>query len=413
MSGPTTSESAQRPRLLYLTTEYPHISHTFIRREILGLQQRGYGIERVAINPGQMMLDSEDLEESKITLHLLAQMKTEILKQVLLGAGAAGRRIFKAISAMFSLSRASDRGLLRHFAYFLEALALLSICRDRNIDHMHVHFGTNAASVAYLCRLMGGPQFSVTIHGPVEFDQPYGQSLGAKLTSAAFIIAITSFCRSQLYRWVPAEKWSDIHIVGCSIGSEWFEAAQPIDQYSTGLVTVGRLDEQKGQLLMIDAYAEAVSAGFNEDLTIVGDGPFREAIESRIAEHQLQGKVHLAGWQDGAEIRKYLMSAKALVVSSFAEGLPVVIMEAMAVGRPIIATRINGIPELVRPGKEGWLVTPGDKEELTAALLAMSSTNLQELAEMGRQAKSRVRERHHTDDIVAKLDEVLQAYTSG
>lgn len=398
------------PRLIYLTTEYPHISHTFIRREIQGLEALGYDIQRVAIKGGESQVEGDDARESEITLHILAQPYLLIAAQVLRGFTLAGTRVFVALAKMISLSRASDRGLLRHFAYFLEALVLTTIARDKGADHIHVHFGTNAATVAYLAYLLGAPGFSVTVHGPVEFDQPYGQSLGEKLGAAKFVAAITSFCRSQLYRWLPAEHWPDVHIVPCSVGNEWFDAGRPIVHDCSGVVSVGRLDEQKGQLLMIDAFADAREQGFSGKLVIVGDGPLRASIEQRIRERGVEGCIELAGWRTADEIRAYLLAAKGLVLASFAEGLPVVIMEAMALKRPILSSRITGVPELVRDGCEGYLFTPSDTAELTEAMLALDHAAVEELAAMGERAQQRVRARHHTDDAVRRLDELFRQY---
>ncbi len=397
-----------RPHLLYLTTEYPHISHTFIRREIRGLEALGYDIERVAIKGGESQVEGDDIREAELTIHILAQPPVRIVTQILEGLGRAGLRTFGALRQTFALAKVSDRGLLRHFAYLLEALILLQVAQTRGVDHVHVHFGTNAATVAFLTHLLGGPPFSVMVHGPVEFDQPYGQSLGSKLSAASFVAAITSYCRSQLYRWLPASHWERIHIVPCTVGDEWFEAATPIDDGSSGLVSVGRLDEQKGQLLLVDAFAQARSRGFTGNLTIVGDGPLREQIESRIRDRGMQDCIELVGWQTAQEIRTRLSRAKGLVLSSFAEGLPVVIMEAMALKRPVISSRITGIPELVRDGSEGYLFTPADVEALTSAMLALDQADSAELAAMGERAQHRVRARHHTREAVARLDALFR-----
>ena len=398
------------PRLLYLTTEYPHVSHTFIRREIIGLEEIGYRICRVTINSGSALVESADVNEQKLTIAVLDLPKKELFRLIVRGLVLAKFNLFRALGTIFALNKASDRGLIRHFAYFTEALILAALSRENQIDHIHVHFGTNAATVALLCQEMGGPDFSMTVHGPVEFDQPYGQSLRAKVTAAKFVVAITYFCKAQLMRFSPIEKWDNIHIVGCSVGAEWFDSARAVSEDSSGLVSVGRLDEQKGQILLIDAYADAVAEGFDEPLTIIGDGPFRSLIEERIQARGVESRVQLCGWCDADTIRHHLITAKCLVVASFAEGLPVVIMEAMALKRPVISTRINGVPELVVNEFNGWLITPGDQQALTNALMTMHNEDSSRLVTMGDAAHKAVRERHLTSFVVGKLDELFQQY---
>jgi len=396
--------------LAYLTTAYPNVSHTFIRREILELERRGYSIVRVAIRPGEAVVDPVDQAESDATLHLLGQPGAWILAQILRGLVQAHFRVLSAVALTFRLSRASDRGIFRHLAYLFEALALLAWFRSRAVAHVHVHFGTNAAAVALLVSCMGGPGFSMTIHGPDEFDAAYGFSLGRKLKAARFTVAISNFCASQLRRWVPYPEWQKIHVVGCTVGEDWFDAGRPVDSGADTVVSVGRLSAQKGQLLLIDALAAAVASGFRGRLVLVGDGEMRPAIEQRIEGLGLGDRVLITGCCTGRDVRDHLLKARALVLPSFAEGLPVVIMESMALQRPVLCTYVGGIPELVVAGEHGWLVPAGDGEALAAALVDLDRTSLEKLRAMGEAAAVAVRRRHHVETEVAKLDELFRAH---
>lgn len=408
----TADVSPGMPRLAYLTTSYPSVSHTFIRREIQGLEGMGYTISRIAIRAGTAV-DSADTEEEAKTLHLLGRPLVKILGDALQGALRANVKLLKGLTATWRLSRASERGLFKHAAYFVEALALLPhVHRDR-IEHVHVHFGTNAATVAMLARLMGGPSYSMTIHGPDELDAPIGFSLGWKMREAAFTVAITHYCSSQLRRWVSYAEWDKIHIVHCSVGPEWFDAASPIDADADAVVCVGRLSGQKGQLLLVDAFADAVARGLDGRLVLVGDGEMRGVIESHISERGLKERIEITGWCDGKEVRRRLLEGRALVLPSFAEGLPVVIMEAMAVQRPVLSTIIMGIPELVRPEEHGWLVVAGDRAALADALLELYATPLERMHRMGAACQERVRERHSTETEVKKLDALFRRYAGG
>lgn len=403
------ADSHQR-KLLYFTTEYPHISHTFIRREILGLEERGYEIQRVALKEGESGIERIDQQEAEKTFHILKLSMFALLRYALGGVAEVKFKAFVGLVETVRLAKVSDRGFLRHLAYLVEALVLVAHACKSGAGHMHVHFGTNAATVAYLARRMGGPSYSVMVHGPVEFDQPYGQSLGKKLAAAKFVAAISNYCRSQIFRWLPVDDWHKVNIVPCSVGDEWFASASSQNGGSQELVCVGRLDEQKGHLILLEALAEARKAGSQNRLVIIGDGPFRELIENKIRELELQDMVQMKGWCTAAEIRTQLLAARAFVLASFAEGLPVSIMEAMALKRPVIASRITGIPELVRDGVDGFLFTPADVHALTEVLIKVGGLQAEQLQLMGEQAYEQVRARHHTDLAVAKLDSLLTTY---
>lgn len=397
-----------RTGLAYLTTAYPSVSHTFIRREILGLELLGYAVRRFAIRRGTASRDPEDLAEEKLTTHILS-----LPRHVLTGHCARGlllslAQILPALRAMWRLANASDRGLPRHLAYLVEALALRSIFANAGIRHVHVHFGTNAAAVALLVDTLGGPGFSMTVHGPDEFDAAIGLSLSTKMRAARFTVAISDYCASQLRRWARFEDWDRIHVVRCTVGSDWFQAAEPVPDSASTFVSVGRLSGQKGQMLLIEAFGEAVARGLHGNLVLIGDGELRKPLEARIAELGLNDRVSITGWATGAEVRKVLLNSRALVLPSFAEGLPMVIMESMALQRPVIASLITGIPELVHDGEHGWLIITGNKGQLVDALLDAGKAPVEQLRTMGLRAQERVRALHTTDTEVRKLDLIFR-----
>ena len=404
------ADSTRKPRLAYLTTVYPSVSHTFIRREILGLEALGYDVLRLAIRPGGDVVDPADREEAEKTSYCLG----EPLPRILLRAGSVLlRRPLQAMRALrmtYAMHRRSERGLFRHLAYLAEAAVLLHKMDRHRIDHVHVHFGTNAAAVARLSRCLGGPSYSMTVHGPDEFDAAIGLSLGEKMTDAAFTVAITDYCASQLRRWVPYPEWPKIHVVHCTVGDNWFDSARPIPEDSETLVCVGRLSAQKGQLLLLDAFADALSDRHKGRLVLVGDGEMRGVVQERIDGLGLAEHVTITGWQSEAEVREHLLTARALVLGSFAEGLPVVLMEAMALQRPVIATYIAGIPELVRPVEHGWLAIAGNRAQLAAAIQQALSSPIDKLNKMGRAAAKTVRERHSTIKEVARLEGLFRDY---
>ena len=305
--------------------------------------------------------------------------------------------------ASIRLGMNSDRGVLIHLAYLVEACVVYRWCRSLGIAHIHAHFATNATTVAMFCRMLGGPTYSFTVHGPDEFDRPEAFGIPVKIARAAFVVAISHYTRSQLYRWCPHEHWGKIHVVHCGVdGSFLGRKVEPISSVNR-LVCVGRLSEQKGQLLLVEAVGKVVREGRQLELVLVGDGPMRNEIEGLIQKLGLGQHVKVLGWKSGQEVRREILAARAMVLPSFAEGLPVVIMESLALGRPVISTYIAGIPELVKSGVTGWLVPAGSVEKLAEAMREVLEVPAEKLDEMGSVGAGWVVERHDAAAEAAKL----------
>ena len=251
------------------------------------------------------------------------------------------------------------------------------------------------------------------MHGPEEFDKPEALHLADKIEHAAFAVAVSSYGRSQLYRWSRPDDWPRIEIVHCGIDASFRSAAACDPPQVPRLVCVGRLCEQKGQLLLVEAVALRARCGVPFELVLAGDGDMRAPIEALVRERSLDRQVRITGWISGARVREEILAARALVLPSFAEGLPVVIMEAMALRRPVISTYVAGIPELVRDGKEGWLVPAGDVDALASAMQACLATSAAELASIGDAARARVLERHDIDIEAGKLARLFARGSSG
>ena len=399
-----------KPHIAYFSTEYPCVSHTFIRREIHELEKLGYRILRVSGRKGPVLPDPLDVAEAERTQPLIGAGVGPTLGHLLGGLVRANFRIFSGLMLTLKLGMISSRGLLKHLAYFLEALILLDILRAGDVDHLHIHFGNNAAAIGLICKALGGPDYSLTVHGPDEFDAPVGESLGLKVAEATFVAAITHFCTGQIKRWAPYSAWERLHIVHCTVGEEWFEQATPLDEEARDIVCVGRLIGNKGQVLLVEAFAEAVRRGYRGNLVLIGDGEMRDVIEARVSALRLEDRVVLAGWQSGEDVQAALRNCRAFVLASFSEGLPVVLMEAMACKRPVITTQITGVPELVEHEKHGWLVIAGDQQALTDALLALDATSLEDLRNMGEAAHAQVRKEHSAATEAAKLDTLFSTY---
>lgn len=389
----------------YIVNTYPSPSHTFIRREIAALERRGLSVHRFAMRAHDGPLsDPADRAEAARTEYVLAAGWLAMIWSLFLMGMRAPLKPWAALVLALRIGRQSDVGVLRHLVYLLEAAHVARRAVQLRLDRLHAHFGTNPAAVAMLARALGGPVYSFTVHGPEEFDKPGALALGEKLERADFAVGVSAYGRSQLCRQVPHRVWKRLHVVHCGIEPAAFSRPVPLP---TGrplrLVAIGRFHEQKGQLALIDAMAELRRREAPVVLTLIGDGPLRGAIERAISRHGLGDIVRLTGWLDEASLRRELDAAHGLVLPSFAEGLPMVVMEAMAAGRPVIATWVAGIPELMVNGKTGWLVPAGDAGALTEAMIDMAMTGDERLAAMGKIARARALTRHDIDTEAAKL----------
>jgi glycosyltransferase involved in cell wall biosynthesis len=390
--------------IAYLIPTYPMPSQTFIRREIAALEAQGMTVHRFAARrfDGELA-DAADRAEQDKTRHILDCGAWALATALVMEALRHPRRWLAALAMAVGLGRRSERGLIWHLIYLAEACLLRQWLANCAARHLHVHFGTNAASVALLCRRLGGPPYSITIHGPEEFDAPRQLALREKVQHAAFIVAISQFTRSQLCRWSAPGDWRKIHVIHCGLDQTYLTGpAAPVPERPR-LVNVGRLSEQKGQLLLIEAAAQLHAQGINFELVIVGDGPLRGDLERLIDQHGLRGLVWITGFLDNQAVRRELEAARALVMPSFAEGLPVVIMESLSLGRPVISTHIAGIPELVEPGRNGWLVAAGGVEPLVSAMAAALTADTAELEAMGQAGAVRVAGEHNVVVEVEKL----------
>ena len=391
-------------KIAYVLNTYPLPSHSFIRRELRALERDGVQVERIAMRRSALpLVDPLDREEEARTAYVLERGAPRLLAALVGRMLRHPRRGWSALRLALRAGRVSQVGRLRHLIYLAEAAEVVRRCEAGGIQHMHAHFGTNSTTVAMLAQALGGPGYSFTVHGPEEFDAPAALSLGLKVDRAAFAVAISQFGRSQLYRWADFDSWDRIKVVHCGIEPEAFADPAPLPVGPVRIVSIGRFSEQKGQMLLIEAMARLHAEHPDLHLTLVGDGPLRGALERAITAHGLGGVVTLTGWLDEAGVRRELAEAHALVLPSFAEGLPMVVMEAMAAGRPVIATAIAGIPELVRPGETGWLVPAGDVQALAEAVSALATTPTADLARIGAAGRVRVLARHDAAGEAARL----------
>jgi colanic acid/amylovoran biosynthesis glycosyltransferase len=401
-------KAAALKKIAYLINQYPMASQTFIRREIAAMEADGASVERYAIRGWDTpLVDALDRTEAEKTQRILDGGSARLASALIGAALRSPRRFGRALAAALRLGRKSERGPAIHLAYLAEACVLFDWTKRDRIDHLHVHFGTNSTAVAMLCRLLGGPPYSFTVHGPEEFDRPLALSLPEKIRHAAFVVCICSYGRSQLWRWADFADWAKVHVVHCGLDQSYLGAAPSPPASAARLINIGRLSEQKGQLILVEAAARLRAQGREFEIVIIGGGPFKQAIEERIRALNLDAHVKLVGWLSGPQVQEQLLGARGLILPSFAEGLPVVIMESLALGRPVVSTYVAGIPELVQPDKTGWLVPAGDVDQLAAAIAAMLDASTQDLERMGRLGAERVARDHNAATEAQKLRDLI------
>jgi colanic acid/amylovoran biosynthesis glycosyltransferase len=403
-SSPTTA--APTVRVAYLVNQYPKVSHSFIRREILAVERQGVLVERFALRGwDEPIVDAQDVSERAKTRYVLQGGLAALMFATARCAVAAPRRFVRAWWLATRMSRKSDRPLPVHWIYLAEACVLARWLQEARVSHLHAHFGTNPAEVAMLAGVLTGLPYSFTAHGSEETDKPQFIGLPEKIRRAAFVVAVSSYGRAQLYRWCREDEWSKIHVVHCGLDRSFYEDVTVHPVEAPRLVCVGRLCPEKGQLLLLRALRRLKDEGVACELVLAGDGELRSAVEQLAEDLQIADRVRVTGWISSEQVREEILRSRALVLASFAEGLPVVLMEAMSLGRPVVSTFVAGIPELVLEGQCGWLAPAGDVDRLAAALKHCLLTDGPGLARLGQAARERAIARHDIDvqakDLVA------------
>ncbi len=395
-------------KIAYFVNEYPKVSHSFIRREILALERQGFDILRISLRGwNSPLVDAEDADERTRTRYVLRGGALSLLAPTVRRMLGSPLRFWQALRLAVRSARDSARPLPYHLVYLAEACRILSWLKSAGSTHVHAHFGTNPAEVVMLVRALGGPPYSFTVHGPDEYLRP--MTLDEKVRNSAFTVAISSFGRSQLYlRCAPAD-WPKVKVVHCGVEQSFHNVAATTLTSAPRLVCVGRLCEAKGQLLLLAAAAQLVARGVALELVLAGDGPLRPLVEAEIRRLGLEQTVRITGWLSSAQVREQILAARALVLPSFAEGLPVVLMEAMALRRPVLSTYVAGIPELLQHGVNGWLFPAGSIEELVRAMEECLVSPPEHLQALGNAGRIRVLERHDVDTEALKLAQHIRA----
>lgn len=398
-------------RMAYLTNVYPATSHTFVLREVLGLRELGWEVDTASINPDPRPIDrltsTERAERERTHVVKSAGWLGAVTAHVwaLLHHPQGYVRGWRA-----TLARAAKVGQwAQNAAHFTGGLMLGRWMDATQQQHLHVHFATGAASVATLARKTFPITLSMTVHGPDEFANVQLEHFADKIATADFVICISHFARGQSMQHSDPANWSKMDVVRLGVTPAPTSAQRPPHTGDMRLLCVGRLAPAKAQHLLLHALANLRQQGFTGvHLTLVGDGPNTESLRQLRSELHLESQVTLTGALNQTEVAARYAESDAFVLPSFAEGIPVVLMEAMSMGIPCLSTRTAGIPELIEDGVSGLLVAPSDLVGLAARIQELAE-NTELRQRLGAAGRERVTELYNLERNVAQLSDVFAA----
>lgn len=397
-------------RVAYLVSQYPAFSHTFILREVLQLKNLGMEIEIASINlPDRPLsqLTPIEKEQAESVFYVKKQGVAGALIALMKTLSNSPGSCLRGLIAAVRLGGWDLKRLLFHFFYWIEALMVGEWMSNQNLNHLHVHFATPAASVGMLVKIIFKAGFSLTVHGPDEFYDAPGYCLPQKIQKADFIICISHYARSQLMKLSEFSQWSKFEVCRLGVDPERFKPSPLQKMDSLQLLCVGRLTPAKGQGILLAAFADLLKQNRQLRLCLVGTGPDAHSLRKYAEKLGISNHIEFAGAVDQERILDYYRKADVFVLPSFAEGLPVVLMEAMAMQIPCVTTSITGIPELINDGEQGLLVAASDAKGLVRALCKLlDDTDARE--KIGSEGRKRVVNDYHLKKNTQHLYEVFQ-----
>lgn len=384
MASPTEGEGrgVAGPRLAYVMSRFPKLTETFVLFEVLAVERAGGSVELYPL-----------LREREPTMHPEAAPLVERAHyQPFLSLPILRSQLWYLRHrrwAYLATLATVLRGTIRSPNFFLGALGIYPktahaarLMSAAGVEHVHCHFANHPALAGYVIHRLAGIPYSFTAHGSdLHVDRTF---LWPKVREAAFVVAISEDNRREiLAECPPGAADGKVVVLHCGVDTGRFRPREATAEPPVGagtpprplrILSVGSLHEVKGQRVLIDACRRLAAGGVELRCTLVGDGPDRRLLERAIDAAGLGGTVELAGRRTQAEIADLMAGADVFVAPSVPtrsgkrEGIPVVLMEAMASGVPVVASRLSGIPELVIDGECGLLVPPGDVPALAAAI---------------------------------------------
>ena len=400
-------------RIAYLTGEYPRATDTFIQREVAALRERGIEVFTFSIRRtgDEHIVGAEQQAERERTSYVLPVQPVALLRAHLNLLVSSPQRYLSALKLAWATHQPGIKGTFYQLFYFLEAGIVAQQIRQQQIQHLHNHFPDSSGTVAMLAAELGGFSFSFTMHGPYIFFEPMRWRLDEKLKRASFICCISDFCRSQGMIYAPMSKWNRMHIVHCGVEPALIE---PVTHQQTGrrLLYTGRLAAVKGLPILLESLVTLKANHPELLLTVVGDGADRQSLEQLTAQLGLANHVNFVGYQSQAKVRQYMQETDVFVLPSFAEGVPVSLMEALAAAVPVVTTQIAGVGELVENGVSGYLVPPGNAQLLAERIDRLLSDPALRTA-FGAAGRVKVAEEFDIQQEAAWLCQIMTAALAG
>ena len=394
-------------RIGYFTNTYPRATDTFIRREVLGLRKRGFEVCTYSVRSAgrDHNVEQEVISERENTYYLLPVSLGLLLAALLSTLFANPVGFFSTLWLAIKIAKPGLTGFMMQMIYFTEAIVLAKRIQKDGIEHLHNHLGDNSGNVTLFASKLSGIPFSISIHGPHIFFDALYWALDKKTEFSKFICCIGHFCTSQMMLYADKSQWDKFNIIRCGVDIDQFEFTLP-QRKAKRLVYVGRLSAEKGVPILFTSLADLKSRGYDFHLTLLGDGQDRGYLEKQVTEKGLQDHIEFGGFVDQDTIKKTLNESDIFILPSFAEGIPVALMEAMAMGIPVIATYVGGVTELVMDGVTGQVVSPSDGEGLAKAIAKYIDDDAfcQSIAQA---ARAKVVEEFNIDDQVDKLAELF------
>jgi colanic acid/amylovoran biosynthesis glycosyltransferase len=398
-------------RIGYFTNSYPRATDTFIRREVLGLRQRGIDVRTFSVRRTGTDHDvgPDVMEEKRNTYYILPVGPAKLIGANLSAFVNAPKRYIAALVLALKTRQPGVRGLVLQLAYFQESVVLALELRRQGITHVHNHLGDNSGTVTLLVSVLMRVGYSITIHGPHIFFDPTHWALREKVRYSRFIACISHYCQSQMMLFSDRADWGHLKIIRCGVDIERFRH-NDVREKASKLLYAGRLAVEKGLPVLFESLRMLVDRGYEFELTLVGDGSDRQDLEKLGRQLGISHRLIFAGYASQDDVREYLRQSDIFILPSFAEGVPVSLMEAMACGVPVLATYVGGVAELVEPERTGLLVSPADSLALSKAI-ARYLDDLELRQKVSRLGRQMVVTNFNLDTEVDKLAGLFHANT--
>lgn len=380
---------ADRVRLLYLIGQFPAINHSYLLAEVRHLRKLGFDVPVVSVSPPDRPLDKLTDDEREEAARTYYVKSVPVLKVVLLNLSEFLQhplRYLRGLIFALELGRSSPKRAIYHLAYFAEAILVGRYMRQCGVSHVHASF---SATVSLIVAKAFPVTMSFGVYGFGELHNPSETHLAELIQGALFVRSNSQYGCGQLMLWCNRREWSKLIYVPLGIDAADFVPGYRTPSSPPQILSVGRLAPEKGQALLLDAIAGLRKEGYPVHLRLVGDGPDRAWLGSRAEELGISSSVEFAGWVDQARLMALYAETDLFVLSSLAEGVPMVLIEAMAMQIPCVAPHLAGIPELIEHGVDGMLFIVGDVGDLKKKIHHLLES-LDLSAQIGKQARARV-----------------------